>query len=50
IDDVGSRWETTGGKVEEGKDKLVVDDTEVGARVGGMDTCMPYTSCPDESW
>ncbi|KAH9313450.1 hypothetical protein KI387_044569, partial [Taxus chinensis] len=49
IDDVGSSWETTCGKVEEAKATLVVADVEVGVRVGGMDTGMSYTSCPDES-
>ncbi|KAH9307461.1 hypothetical protein KI387_035372 [Taxus chinensis] len=50
INDVGSSWETIGGKVEEGKAKLVVVDAEVGVRVGGMDRGMPYTSYPDESY
>ncbi|KAH9313848.1 hypothetical protein KI387_022475, partial [Taxus chinensis] len=50
IDDVGSSWETTGGKVEEGNSTLVVADAEVGTRVGGMYTGMAYTSFPDEPW
>ncbi|KAH9310536.1 hypothetical protein KI387_025571, partial [Taxus chinensis] len=49
IDDVGSSWDTTGGKVEEGNAELVVADVEVGVRAGGMDTCMSYTNYPDES-
>ncbi|KAH9299024.1 hypothetical protein KI387_030706, partial [Taxus chinensis] len=35
IDDVGSSWDTTGGKVEEGKAELVLADAEVGRGQGG---------------
>ncbi|KAH9315736.1 hypothetical protein KI387_024363, partial [Taxus chinensis] len=37
IYDVGSIWDTMGGKVDEGNTEIVVGDVKVGARVGGMD-------------
>ncbi|KAH9321481.1 hypothetical protein KI387_016120, partial [Taxus chinensis] len=42
INDVGSSSENTGGKVEEGKAKLVVVNEKVGASVGGMDMYLIY--------
>ncbi|KAH9323745.1 hypothetical protein KI387_018384, partial [Taxus chinensis] len=39
---IGPNYETTGGKVEVGSTELDGAEVEVGVRVGGIDTGMPY--------